>query len=144
MLLGTLKADLSALSEELGREIEVRARPGMHQEQFEVLALGAAATGEVEATLSIPWLTGSVDPAGAAEDEDEDDEEEVEFDAATPSEPGSEAAEAPGNGRGEADAAGADAESEPPSDDAEAVEPSRVDSNREFRILPRSGESEEA
>ncbi|MCC6640484.1 MAG: Rne/Rng family ribonuclease [Deltaproteobacteria bacterium] len=33
------RAALHALERELGREIEVRARPGMHQEQFEITAL---------------------------------------------------------------------------------------------------------
>ena len=42
------------LGEDLGREIEIRARPGIHQEQFEVLALD---TGP---PVSIPlrWLDG--------------------------------------------------------------------------------------
>jgi len=38
-LLTTSKTSLAALGEELGREIEVRARPGLHQEQFEITAL---------------------------------------------------------------------------------------------------------
>jgi hypothetical protein len=42
------------LGEELGREIEIRARPGIHQEQFEVTALDAGPP------VSIPlrWLDG--------------------------------------------------------------------------------------
>ena len=39
MLQGPARRALAALSEKLGREIEVRTRPGLHQEQFEVEAL---------------------------------------------------------------------------------------------------------
>ena len=38
-LLGSEHKTLVGLSEELGRKIEIRARPGLHQEQFEVEAL---------------------------------------------------------------------------------------------------------
>jgi len=38
-LLGPARKALAELAEDLGREIEVRARPGVHQEQFEVTAL---------------------------------------------------------------------------------------------------------
>jgi len=60
---------LSDLTEQLGREIEIRARPGLHQEQFEVTALDE---GE---PVSIPlrWL-GDKDP----------DEAEAEAEAAEP------------------------------------------------------------
>ena len=48
------KSGLSKLGEDLGREIEVRARPGIHQEQFEVTALDEGPP------VSIPlrWLDG--------------------------------------------------------------------------------------
>ena len=46
---------LGELGEEVGREIEVRARPGMHQEQFEVAALDEGPPVEV----SLRWLDGS-------------------------------------------------------------------------------------
>jgi ribonuclease G len=39
MLLGPARRATQRLSGELGREIEIRARPGLHQEQFEVAAL---------------------------------------------------------------------------------------------------------
>src|SRR6185436_13281268 len=39
MLQGPVRRALAALSEQLGREIEVRTRPGLHQEQFEIEAL---------------------------------------------------------------------------------------------------------
>jgi ribonuclease G len=47
-------AALTQLTEDLGREIEVRARPGLHQEQFEVVALDEGPP------VSIPlrWLEG--------------------------------------------------------------------------------------
>ena len=42
---------LESLSDELGRRIEVRARPGLHQEQFEVCALGQGPPVEI----ALPW-----------------------------------------------------------------------------------------
>lgn len=51
-LLGAERASLQALERELGREIEIRARPGMHQEQFEVAALDEGPPIE----LAISWL----------------------------------------------------------------------------------------
>jgi ribonuclease G len=61
VLLGSARKALSALADELGREIEIRARPGQHQEQFEVTALDAGPP----VSLSLRWLGGS--QAGAAE-----------------------------------------------------------------------------
>jgi ribonuclease G len=55
MLLGPARKSLAALAAELGREIEVRARPGQHQEQFEVTALDAGPA----VSLSLRWLGGS-------------------------------------------------------------------------------------
>jgi len=52
MLLGTEREAMAELSVELGREIEVRAVPGMHQEQFEVVALDAGPPVE----FALPWL----------------------------------------------------------------------------------------
>jgi ribonuclease G len=62
VLLGPARKSLAALAEELGREIEVRARPGQHQEQFEVTALDAGPP----VSLSLRWLGGAepVDPRG--------------------------------------------------------------------------------
>ncbi|MGH0036172.1 MAG: Rne/Rng family ribonuclease [Myxococcota bacterium] len=56
-LLTTEKQAVADLSEELGREIEIRAKPGLHQEQFEVLALDQGPA------VSIPlrWL-GAPEP----------------------------------------------------------------------------------
>jgi len=51
-LLGAEGGALEELSEELGRTIEVRARPGLHQEQFEVSALDQGPPLET----ALPWL----------------------------------------------------------------------------------------
>jgi ribonuclease G len=53
MLLGPARKALAVLSQDLGREIEVRARPGLHQEQFEVTALDSGPPFP----LSLRWLT---------------------------------------------------------------------------------------
>jgi hypothetical protein len=59
-LLTTEKDGLRRLGEQLGRQIEVRARPGLHQEQFEVTALDAGPP----VSLPLRWL-GGVEPAEA-------------------------------------------------------------------------------
>lgn len=46
------RASLRVLEQDLGREIEVRARPGMHQEQFEITALEAGPP----VPLTLRWL----------------------------------------------------------------------------------------
>jgi len=51
-LLGPESEALESLSEELGRRIEIRARPGLHQEQFEVSALDQGPPVEI----ALPWL----------------------------------------------------------------------------------------
>jgi len=51
-LLGPARKALHELSRELGREIEVRAVPGLHQEQFEVTALDSGPP----VALSLRWL----------------------------------------------------------------------------------------
>ena len=51
-LLGAEGGALEELSEELGRTIEVRARPGLHQEQFELSALDQGPPLET----ALPWL----------------------------------------------------------------------------------------
>jgi hypothetical protein len=52
MLLGPARKALAALGQELGREIEVRARPSLHQEQFELVALDQGPPVE----LRLAWL----------------------------------------------------------------------------------------
>ncbi|HEB91803.1 MAG TPA: Rne/Rng family ribonuclease [Deltaproteobacteria bacterium] len=51
-LLTRSKQALANLSEEIGRDIEIRARPGIHQEQFEITVLEAGEPAE----LDLPWL----------------------------------------------------------------------------------------
>jgi ribonuclease G len=54
-LFGPAKPLLEALEARLGREIEVRARADLHQEQFEVTALGEA----TPISFEVPWLGGN-------------------------------------------------------------------------------------
>jgi hypothetical protein len=53
-LLGPDRAELHALERELGRELEVRARADLHQEQFELVALDEGPP----VPLALPWLGG--------------------------------------------------------------------------------------
>jgi ribonuclease G len=52
MLLTRARKAVARLGEELGREIEIRARPGQHQEQFEVVALDSGPPVD----LRLSWL----------------------------------------------------------------------------------------
>jgi ribonuclease G len=52
LLLGDEREALSELETELGRQVEVRAVPGMHQEQFEVIALDAGPP----VGIALAWL----------------------------------------------------------------------------------------
>jgi ribonuclease G len=52
MLLGPARRATHALGESLGREIEIRPRPGLHQEQFEVTAQG----GDHRVAFPVRWL----------------------------------------------------------------------------------------
>jgi len=51
-LLSRSKEALATLSEEIGPTIEIRARPGLHQEQFELSVLESGSPVELE----LPWL----------------------------------------------------------------------------------------
>jgi ribonuclease G len=62
ILLGAEREALAELSTDLGRAVEVRAVPGLHQEQFEVIALDEGPPVE----FALPWL-GDDDPAPAPE-----------------------------------------------------------------------------
>lgn len=64
-LLGEAREPLRAVEEEFGREIEIRVRPGLHTEQWELEALDAAAP----VALDIPWLSDRHPAAGRAEPE---------------------------------------------------------------------------
>ena len=61
MLLGPARRATHALGESLGREIEIRPRPGLHQEQFEVTARG----GERPVSFPLRWLEDPRDEAPA-------------------------------------------------------------------------------
>ncbi len=67
ILLGPARKAVASLGDALGREIEVRARPGQHQEQFELTALD---TGPPVA-LEFPWLQDWRKPEPAAKTADE-------------------------------------------------------------------------
>jgi hypothetical protein len=54
-LLGPARPMLEALEARLGREIEVRARADLHQEQFELTSLD----GPVAVSFQVPWLGGN-------------------------------------------------------------------------------------
>jgi len=59
VLLGAEREALAELETEMGREVEVRAVPGMHQEQFEVIALDDGPP----VAIALAWLgTGEPDP----------------------------------------------------------------------------------
>jgi hypothetical protein len=64
VLLGPARRARAELSEELGREIEIHTRPGLHQEQFEVVALD---TGP-PVSLSLTWLEESKPESEEADD----------------------------------------------------------------------------
>jgi len=55
VLLGPARQAQVELAAELGREIEIRARPGLHQEQFEVVAVDSGPP----ISLALDWLEGS-------------------------------------------------------------------------------------
>jgi len=65
MLLGPARKALASLGEAVGREIEVRARPNLHQEQFELTAVDEGPPVEI----SLSWLQEDKPP------EDEPSEE---------------------------------------------------------------------
>jgi ribonuclease G len=126
-LLTTEKEAVADLSEELGRDIEVRARPGLHQEQFEVLALDQGPA------VSIPlrWLG---EPA-VEETAEKKPEDEPASEAAAPAE------EAAAEGAG-ADETTVEAASPSPSGESapaeEAGAPEALDAAAESDILPPS------
>ncbi|MEE2678004.1 MAG: Rne/Rng family ribonuclease [Myxococcota bacterium] len=63
MLQGPARRSVAALGEALGREIEICARPGQHQEQFELTALDEGPP----VALDLPWLAGWTRPEGSGE-----------------------------------------------------------------------------
>jgi ribonuclease G len=63
-LLSRSKQAMAELSEEVGTPIEVRARPGLHQEQFELSVLESGPPVE----LDLPWLRDTHPDAGGGEE----------------------------------------------------------------------------
>jgi ribonuclease G len=131
LLLGEDKESLAALSADVGRAIEVRARPGMHHEQFEVEALDEGPP----VAVSLRWLgepeLGLADELDEADDFDERRDEEL-------ARPDDAAGPGPAPLAEPADAAGA-------ADRAEEAGPAcagqPVDGGPESRILPGSQQS---
>ncbi len=118
-LLGALRDQLASLGGELGRQIEIRARPGLHQEQFEVTALDAGPP----VVIPLCWLK-TAEPEAEKEPETEP-EADKEPEAASPPEPSESPAE--------------------PVEEAVAVAPAQpLDEQEEYRILRRVGEPEES
>ena len=94
-LLGPLLSMLEALEARLGREIEVRARADLHQEQFEVSSIGEATA----VSFQVPWLGGNGHAAVPAPEAAADPGEEAGADPAPPSQPVDAASESPILGR---------------------------------------------
>jgi len=131
MLLGPMRSALQELEQELERELEIRARPGMHQEQFEVLALDTGAPVE----LSVSWLAERPATDDDAIEEDDEEEEEESIDARFDDD----------EERVEPGPSSAPELTDPQASSARPApgfaEP--VDGATQFRILPRSKESED-
>ncbi len=159
MLLGPARSALRALSADLGREIEVRARPGLHREQFEVSALDAGPP----VSLSLTWLKPPKDKdSGPGEQEAEAEESAgtappqkiVALEPAEPVEPpdeGTATADEPDEPPDEGTATANEPDPEKPEAEIEgepepplaAAAPQPVDAEAESPILPRSQTPEE-
>jgi len=168
MLLGRARKATQALGERLGREIEVRARAGMHREQFEVIAVDDGPP----VALSVDWLSDRGEanrdeqaqeapaPAesGATEAAQAPDAADATAEVAEAPTPAVEAPEAgapataaagarssdgdPPEDEEARDEAAAEARAEPSEDAAKA--PGAVDAQRENPILPRFPSTEES
>ena len=66
-LLLRAKPAMAELSEAIGKDIEVRARPGMHQEQYELTVLEPGPPAEIE----LSWLNGTHPDAQKKEEDAE-------------------------------------------------------------------------
>jgi ribonuclease G len=127
MLLGPVRKATQRLSADVGREIEIRARPGLHQEQFEVVALDQGPAVEIP----LRWLEG--EPRGKREER-----RLAEPAAAEVVEAGDDASKPDGH-----DPEASDPEGEyAPAPDAEPAQ-GAVDGDAENLILPRFQRTEE-
>jgi ribonuclease G len=137
-LLGPEAGALEELSDELGRRIEVRARPGLHQEQFEIFALDEGPPIE----LALSWL-GEPEKDEAADTEPEDAASPegalaataTAFESTAPAEPAEPADLAPSIEPAETEQPAAEATAPP------AEEPQALDGAADSRILPGSPKS---
>jgi hypothetical protein len=116
-LLGPCREALRALEAELGREVEIRVKPDLHQEQFEIRATGEAAPVKLE----LPWLRErrEVKPEAAEPEPDAD------LDTEPDPEPELDAAPEPSPGP-EAEPVGADAADAPDLEEAAAAPPAAL------------------
>ncbi len=73
-LLAGSKPAMAQLSEDIGHDIEVRARPGMHQEQYELTVLEAGPPAEFE----LCWLNDVHPDTRAAADKEEKEKKKAE------------------------------------------------------------------
>ena len=73
-LLSGSKQAVAQLSEEIGHDIELRARPGMHQEQYELMVLDEGPPTELE----LCWLNDVHPDTRAAQEKDEKEKKKTE------------------------------------------------------------------
>jgi len=149
-LLGGAKESLAAVERDLGREIEIRVKPDLHHEQFEV----AGDEGPVEPVEFVPgWLAtpgrgnGSGDEAGAASGAKgaPDGAQPAGTARAGPGEPPAEAAEPAAEEAAEPPAEeAAETTGEEPAAPPSAAAPEALDAEPENQILPGSGKPGES
>ncbi len=129
ILLGPEQGALEEMSRELGREIEVHARPSLHQEQFELSALEPGPPVPFE----VPWLaTGLPQPPADAEPDEGNEDEALETLSEGPE--GDAAEEGPAEASVPVAALPDEARAQPHAASPTGLEP--VDVTPEFRILP--------
>jgi ribonuclease G len=120
MLLGPVRKATAALNEQLGREIEIRAKPGLHQEQFEVEALDDGPP----VAIPLGWLGDEIpkgEKIGESEPEPEAPEAAATAETETPPAEAAEAEEVPEAAEAEEVPEAAEAEEVPAAAEAEEV-----------------------
>jgi ribonuclease G len=137
MLLGPVRKATQRLSGELGREIEIRARPGLHQEQFEVVALDQGPPIEIP----LRWLEG--EPRGRRDERGGAPSSQLE-DVEPEPEPADLAAGEAGDGAKESDSEVPDPEGEYAVAAGSGPDPDAVDGQAENLILPRFQRNEDS